>query len=105
MRNYRTLDEVEEEYLRKHPEEIDEHISIMFEEYARDGDTGALLASLRIVSRVKGITAIAAETGMTRNGVQKVLNQTRNPRFESVNAIIHAMGYSLMPRKLATVSP
>lgn len=104
MRKYRTLDEVEEGYLRTHPEELDDYITIIFEEYAQDGDMGALLASLRTVSRVKGITAIAEETGMTRNGGQKVLTETRSPRFESVNAIIHAMGYSLMPHKLHTAA-
>jgi DNA-binding phage protein len=54
MRDYRTLSEVTEEYLRKHPEEIDGFVSVVFEEYAQDGDTAALLSSLRVVSRVKG---------------------------------------------------
>jgi len=100
MTKYRTLDEVEDDYFRRHPEEMDDYITVIFEEYAKDGNTGALLASLRTVSRVKGISAIALEAGLTRNGVQKVLKDNRNPRFESVNAIIHAMGYSLMPQKI-----
>ena len=54
MRKYRTLCEVTEEYLRKHPEEIDSFVSVVFEEYAQDGDIAALLSSLRIVSCVKG---------------------------------------------------
>ncbi len=54
MRKYRTLSEVTEEYLRKHSEEIDSFVSVVFEEYAQDGDIAALLSSLRIVSCVKG---------------------------------------------------
>ena len=100
MRRHRTFGEVKEDYFRRHPEEIDEFITIIFDEYAKDGDTGALLASLRTVSRVKGISAIAEETGISRNGIQKALSETGNPEFASVNAILHAMGYSLMPHRL-----
>jgi probable addiction module antidote protein len=100
MRNYRTLDNIEEEYFRKHPEEIDDYLAIIFEEYAKDGDIGALLSSLRTVSRAKGITAIAEETGMTRKGVQKALSENGHPKFESVNAILHAMGYRLAPQRM-----
>lgn len=49
MRSYRTFADIEESYFREHPEEIDDYISIIFEEYAEDGDTGALLSSLRIL--------------------------------------------------------
>ena len=100
MKNYRSFSDVEESYFRDHPEEMDEYITLMFEEYAKDGDTGALLSSLRVLSRVKGVTKIAEETGLSRNGIQKALSEDGNPEFASVNAIIHAMGYRLSPQKL-----
>lgn len=100
MKEYRTFDDVKEDYFRKHPEEMDDFVTIVFEEYAKDGDTRALLSSLRTVSRVKGITAIAEETGISRNGVQKALSEQGNPKFESVNSIMHAIGYSLMPQRM-----
>jgi probable addiction module antidote protein len=100
MRKHRTFEEVKEDYFHRHPEEIDEFVTVIFEEYAKDGDTGALLASLRTVSRVKGITAIAEETGISRNGIQKALSETGNPEFASVNAILHAIGYSLVPQRI-----
>jgi probable addiction module antidote protein len=102
MKKYRTFTEVETSYFREHPEEIDDYIDILFEEFAKDGDTGALLSSLRVISRVKGITQIAEETGMTRKGVQKVLSETGNPELASINAIIHAMGYRLALKKRTT---
>ncbi|WP_416212030.1 DNA-binding protein [Nostoc sp. ChiVER01] len=74
MRKFRTLDEFEEEYLRKHPEEIDDYLTEIFQEYAEDNDSGALLASLRVVARVRGISEIAEQTGMTRRGLQKAFN-------------------------------
>lgn len=100
MRKHRSLNSLEEGYLRDHPEEIDDYISILFEEYAKDGDIAALLSSLRVISRVKGISNIAEASGLSRKGVQKVLSEGGNPRFESVNAIMQAMGYCLAVKKL-----
>lgn len=59
MKKFRTLDEFEEEYFRKHPEEIDDYLTEIFHEYAEDNDYGTLLASLRVVVRVREINEIA----------------------------------------------
>jgi probable addiction module antidote protein len=98
-RTYLTFAEVEEDYFQKHPEEIDDYLTICFEEYAKDGCTPALLSSLRMIARAKGVTATADAAGMTRKGLQKALSEQGNPKFESVNAIMHAMGYHLKPEK------
>ena len=100
MKNYRTFNEVEESYFRDHPEEVDDYINLIFEEYAEDGNTGALLSSLRVLSRVKGVSKIAEESGLSRKGVQKALSENGNPALSSINAIMHAMGYRLTPQKL-----
>lgn len=100
MNSYRTIGEVEEEYLRNHPEEVDDYITVLFDEYADSNDTASLMASLRIVSRVKGVSRIAEASGLSRKGVQKALSESGNPQFSSVNAIMHAMGYRLTPQKL-----
>ena len=99
-RKLRTFDQVEEEYYREHPDEIESYLKVSFEEYAKDGATSALLSSLRMVARVKGISMLAEETGMTRNGVQKALSEDGNPGFENINAIMQAMGYRLIPEKI-----
>ncbi len=100
MRNYRTFTDVEESYFREHPEEIDDYIEILFEEYAKDGDTGALLSSMRVLGRAIGLTKLAKEAGMSRKGLQKALSEEGNPEFASVTAILRAMGYKLTPKKL-----
>ena len=100
MRNYRTFTDVEESYFREHPEEIDDYIEILFEEYAKDGDTGTLLSSMRVLGRAIGLTKLAEEAGMSRKGLQKALSEEGNPEFASVNAILRAMGYKLTPKKL-----
>lgn len=100
MRSYPTLSEVIEEYLRDNPEEIDSFVSVLFEEYAQDGDTAALLSALRIVSRVKGISLTSEIAGISQTRVQKALSEDGDPKFGNVNAIMHAMGYRLVPQKL-----
>jgi probable addiction module antidote protein len=99
-KEYRKFREYEEDYFRKNPDEIDDYLKEVFDEYAEDGNTPALLSSLRVISRVKGISEISRETGITRNGIQKALSEEGNPRLESINAIMHAMGYRLKPEKL-----
>src|SRR5512136_893218 len=100
MNSYRTISEVEEQYLRDHPDEVDDYITVLFDEYAENGNTAALLSSLRVVSRVKGVSRIAEISGLSRKGLQKALSENGNPQFGSVNAIMHAMGYRLTPQKL-----
>lgn len=103
MTDYRTIDDITEEYLRDHPDEIDDYITELFEDYAQDGDIATLLSSLRVIGRVKGISSIADTIGLSRKGVQKVLSEEGHPKFESINAILHAMGYWLAPQKLQSL--
>jgi hypothetical protein len=55
---YRTFGEVEEEYLRNHPEEIDDYITLLFDEYAESGDATILFTSLRLADLIEGMTPI-----------------------------------------------
>ena len=100
MTDYRTLDDVTIEYFTQHPDELEDFLTETFADYAEDGDSAALLSALRIVTRVKGISAMAEEVGMTRQGLQKALSAKGNPRLDNINAIMKAMGYQLMPHPL-----
>ena len=107
MSNYRSLDDVTVAYFAEHPEEVDDFLYEAFADYAADGDSATLLSALRIIARVKGISAMADEIGMTRQGLQKALSAKGNPRLDNVNAIMRALGYQLMPHRLedTAVSP
>lgn len=104
MRNYRTLDEVTGEYFTQHPEEIEDFLREIFADYAEDGDSAVLLSSLRVIARVKGISTLAEEIGMTRQGLQKALSAKGNPRLDNINAILQALGYRLIPQPLNAVA-
>ncbi len=100
MTKYRSFDELSEDYFAQHPEEIDDFLSEIFETYALDDDSAALLSGLRIIARAKGVSAMAEKIGITRQGLQKALSNKGNPRLENINAIMKAMGYRLTPARL-----
>lgn len=54
---------------------------------------------------MKGVSRIAEVSGLSRKGVQKALSENGNPQFSSVNAILHAMEYRLIPQKQQTSTP
>ena len=97
MRKYSTLDDVTVEYFIEHPEEIEPFLQESFADYAADGDSAVLLSALRVVARVRGISHIAAEVGMSRQGLQKALSAKGNPRLDTINGIMRALGYQLTP--------
>jgi len=99
-KNYRTLDQVEEEFLQDNPEEIDAYVQEIFASYADHKNASALLASLRVIAKVKGMSNIANEIGMTREGLYKALSAKGNPRFDNINALMQSFGYQLMPQKI-----
>jgi hypothetical protein len=53
MRQLRTLNEFTAAYFREHPDEIDDYLTEIFADFAEDNDTGALLAALRVIVRVR----------------------------------------------------
>lgn len=84
MRNLRTFNEVTEDYFRRHPGEVDDYLAEVFDEYAQDGDSASLLASLRVIARVKGIPTLAKETGMSGQKLQNALFSKGNPPLDKL---------------------
>ncbi len=99
-----TLDELMVDYFTERPEEIDEYMDLIFSEYEKDGNMPPLLSSLRSLARVKGVSNIAKEVKMSRQGVQKALSANGNPRLGSFTAIVQAMGYRLMPQPVMKIT-
>ena len=59
------------------------------------GDTSVIAAALGDVARAKGMTQLAKETGITRDGLYKALSPTGNPSFDTVQKILRAFGLRL----------
>lgn len=59
------------------------------------GDTALIAAALGDVARARGMTQLAKETGITRDGLYKALSPTGNPSFGMVQKVVEALGYKL----------
>ena len=66
---------------------------------AKEGTPKDLLRAINAVAR--GMTETAKEAGITREGLYKALSPNGNPTFSTVWNILHAIGYTLTPTRIA----
>jgi probable addiction module antidote protein len=67
-----------------------------------DNDTGFLFEALGAVARSEGMTRLARELGVTREGLYKSLAPDGNPSFETVMRLLDLLGFRLkVERKTA----
>ncbi len=59
------------------------------------GDGSLLRAALGDIARAKGMTTLARDTGLTREGLYKALSANGNPEFATVMKVIKAVGLRL----------
>ncbi len=77
----------------KTPQDIALYLEAVFE----DGDPNLIAATLGDIARSKGMTAIAAETGLGRESLYKALSPEGNPGFAYVLSVLKALGLRLSP--------
>jgi len=75
----------------------DEEIAIYLEACAAEaGDDPAFMAhALGVAARAKNMTTLAADVGMTRQGLYKALSGKGNPSFANVTRIADALGFKM----------
>ena len=70
----------------------EEDIAAYLNAALEDGDTSVIAAAFGDVARAKGMTQLAKETGITRDGLYKALSPTGNPSFDTVQKVVKAFG-------------
>lgn len=68
---------------------------------AEENDPDELLKAINDVARARGMTKIAKEADITREGLYKALSPDGNPAFSTVFKILNAIGYTLTPTPIA----
>ncbi len=58
-------------------------------------DPAFITAALATIAKAHGMTALARETGLTREGLYKALSPDGNPEFATVMKVIRALGLHL----------
>ena len=59
------------------------------------GDGSLIRAALNDISRARGMTQLARDTGISREGLYRALSAEGNPEFTTVMKVIKALGISL----------
>ena len=72
-----------------------EAIAAYIEDAINDDDATALPRALGVVARAKGMSAIAAETGLGRESLYKALSETGDPRSSTLNKVLGSLGLRL----------
>ena len=80
----------------------DERIAAYLEEAFADGDPAFIASAIGEVARARNITAIARETGLTRETLYRAFSPGGNPTLATMATVVKALGYQLAIRPLAT---
>lgn len=59
------------------------------------GDGSLIRAALGDIARARGMTQLAHDTGLTREGLYKALSAEGNPSFSTIIKVIRALGVKL----------
>jgi probable addiction module antidote protein len=73
----------------------DEDIVAYLNAALEDGDQALVTAALGNIARAKGMTQLAKDTGITRDGLYKALSPDGNPSFSTVQKVVKALGLKL----------
>jgi probable addiction module antidote protein len=83
------------EYLK-----TEEDMALYFEACMEEaGDDPAFIAkALGTIARARGMTQLAKETGLAREGLYKALSGQGNPEFATILKVVKALGLQLHAR-------
>lgn len=73
----------------------DEEIAVYLDEMLSENDPAMITHALGVIARAKGMTQLARDTGVSREGLYKALSSDGNPEFSTVIKVISALGLKL----------
>jgi probable addiction module antidote protein len=71
-------------------------IAAYITEALESGDAAFIAQAIGDVAKAKGMTSVAAETGLTRGSLYKSFNGTSMPEFETVRTVLDSLGMKLV---------
>ena len=80
----------------KTPKQRASYLDAAFE----DGDPALIANALGDVARAMGMSEVAKETGVTREGLYKALSGKGDPRLSTLAGVVRAMGLRLAVRPM-----
>lgn len=74
-------------------EDMQLYLDACFEE--DEGDGALVRDALGVIARARGMTQLARDTGLAREGLYKALSREGNPEFTTIMKVINALGLKL----------
>jgi probable addiction module antidote protein len=72
------------------------YLNVALEEFEKDSDVDAFLLALRTVTEANGgISELAKKTNLNRQHLYRSLSNKGNPRLNTLEAVLHALGLRL----------
>jgi probable addiction module antidote protein len=72
-----------------------QYLNLALESYFKDGDREAFFQALQdVVEANGGATQISKKAEINRQNLYKIFSGTRNPRLETIENILHALGFT-----------
>ncbi|MFA7501154.1 MAG: addiction module antidote protein [Sulfurimonas sp.] len=72
-----------------------EMIAEYLSQVLQDGDMDELFEAIGNIAKAKGMSLIAAETGLGRESLYKTFQAGSKPRFETVMKVLHSLGVNI----------
>jgi len=76
---------------------IEEYLAAAFETQ----DAAFITDALGVVARARGMSALASDTGLSRQALYKALSQDGNPEFATIMKVARALGFRLAPERVS----
>lgn len=70
----------------------EEEMAAYLDACVEDGDPALIAAALGDIARAQGMSQLARDTGLTREGLYKALSGDGNPSFATVVKVAQALG-------------
>lgn len=93
-----TLSKWDSAELLKTEADISNYLEACFE----DGDPQLITHALGVIAKARGMTQLAKETGISREGLYKALNDNGNPEFSTVIKVFKALDLRLSLRPISS---
>jgi probable addiction module antidote protein len=84
--------------------ETDEGARAFLEDAMETNDAAFIASAIGEVARAKGMSAIAKETGMSRESLYRALSGDGNPQLSTVLKVLEAMGLKLSVETVSKTS-
>lgn len=73
----------------------EEDMALYLEACMEENDAALVAAALGDIARARGMSQLARDTGLTREGLYKALSADGNPSFATIMKVTRALGFSL----------